>query len=367
MAKAQEKTKDAELAVIDLKTRDAIRLRGASLFFDVAKFEHAQRVATLFAHSTMVPGHFRGNIGNCVIALNYAERMGLDPFMLMQNMYVVHGRPGVEAKMAIALINGCGRFEPLEYEHGTDKERGQWCRAYAKDIKSGKVLKGPQVDWKMVTDEGWNKDKTNKQTGEVLKSKWNSMRDLMFEYRAAMFFARTRCPEVLLGLQTTEEILDFVEMEPGENGAYTVKEKTETKLASLKSRLGVNGEDKQAEAKESEPEQPATLYDEAKNLRKPGYADWVHKNISRIQNAPEADRDKLQAKWIEFYDELWPLVVKNVETVTPKEDNGEDWNGLFYGCPDMDGNAIPKTRCRPENCKKYDGCPDAFKPGEVKK
>ena len=41
-----------------------------SMFFDVEAFEFAQRVAKVFAESSMVPDHFKNNIGNCMIALN---------------------------------------------------------------------------------------------------------------------------------------------------------------------------------------------------------------------------------------------------------------------------------------------------------
>ena len=169
----------------------------SSMFFDVAKFEHAQRVALMLTKSTLIPDHFRTNIGNCMIALNYAERIKADPFMVMQNMYVVHGRPGIEGKLVIALVNQCGRFEPLQF-----REDDNGCVAFALEIRSGKVLDGPKVDWELVRAEGWDKDKG------AQKSKWQTMPQIMFRYRAATFFARTYCPEVLLGMQTTEEIRD---------------------------------------------------------------------------------------------------------------------------------------------------------------
>lgn len=194
---------------------------GLSLFLDAAKFEHAQRVAKLLASSSMVPEQFQGpekGIANCVIALNLAERMGVDPFMLMQNMYIVHGKPGLEAKLAIALVNGCGRFEPLEFEFDGEKDTRR-CRAFAKDIKSKKVLYSVWVTWAMAKAEGWV-DKSG--------SKWKTMPDLMFTYRSAMFFARVNAPEVLLGLQTKEEIEDIIDMEPVRKIEGTLKKEEVT-------------------------------------------------------------------------------------------------------------------------------------------
>ncbi len=198
-----------------------------SLFFDVAKFDHAQRVAKMLVASTIVPEHFRNNLGNCMIALNYAERVGADPFMVMQNMYVVHGKPGLEGKLTIALVNQCGRFGPLEFIE--DKNS---CVAQAKELKSGKLLKGPAVTMEIVKGEGWLDKKG---------SKWKTMPQLMFRYRAAAFFARTYCPEVMLGMQTVEEINDFVDLKQTGPATYETAEvekkqlyADEDKLAYLK-------------------------------------------------------------------------------------------------------------------------------------
>lgn len=184
---------------------------GASLFLDVARFEHAQRVAKMLATSTMIPEHFRNNVGNCVIALNLAERFMADPFMVMQNVYVVHGRPGLEGKLVIALINQCGKFSPLQYKFEKQNGKPVSCTAYATHKETDELLE-QTVTWDMVVAEGWNKKPG---------SKWLTMPEIMFQYRSAAFFARVYCPEVILGMQTVEEIFDFVTMKKTANGSYT--------------------------------------------------------------------------------------------------------------------------------------------------
>ncbi len=180
-----------------------------SVFFNVSRFEHAQRVGKVLAESSMIPEHFRNNIGNCLIALNLAQRMRVDVFMLMQTMYVVHGRPGIEGKLAIALIEGTGRFSPIQFrfsgEGVTDNKvkRPDFCIAYATDLKTKQVIEGPEVTWEMAKAEGWI-DKKGTQT-----SKWQTLPGLMFRYRAATFFARVNCPGALLGLRTTDELEDM--------------------------------------------------------------------------------------------------------------------------------------------------------------
>lgn len=184
----------------------------SSLFFDVAKFEHAQRVAKALATSTMVPEHFRGNLGNVLIALNLSERYGADPFMVMQNIYIVHGKPGIEAKLTIARINSMGKFSALRWKHeneGTDKWR---CVCYATEKATGEVLEA-DLTWEVVKKEGW----IDKQG-----SKWKTMPKLMMQYRTATFFGRLYCPEAALGMMTRDEVEDSIEMIRRPGGAYVV-------------------------------------------------------------------------------------------------------------------------------------------------
>jgi len=193
------------------ETEMAIVPAAGSLFLDVALFEHAQRVGNLLSSSNMVPDHFRNNIGNCVIALNLSKRWDADVFMVMQNMYIVHGRPGIESKLAIALVNATGKFTPIQYRFNADKTA---CTAYAKNTKTGELCEGVEVNIKMAKDEGWFSNKG---------SKWQTMPTLMLQYRSAMFFARAYCPEALLGMQSREELQDVYEMVPNSAGGYQVE------------------------------------------------------------------------------------------------------------------------------------------------
>lgn len=205
---------------LPVEVRAQMLQKETSLYFNLAKFEHAQRIAQLFSSSTMVPKHFQGNVANCLIALNYADRLQADPFMVMQNMYIVHGRPGVEAKLVIALINQSGKYsEPVKYRF--DGEGDQYgCTAYTREAKSGEMVEGPKITRQMVKNEGWDQDKKNKETGYVQKSKWNTMPEMMFRYRAASYFANVHCPELKLGMSTVEEINDFVELTETHNGKW---------------------------------------------------------------------------------------------------------------------------------------------------
>ena len=66
-----------------------------AMFLDSCKFTQALRAASMLAKSSLVPDSFRGNPSNCMVALNMASRLGIDPFMVFQNVYVIHGKPGI--------------------------------------------------------------------------------------------------------------------------------------------------------------------------------------------------------------------------------------------------------------------------------
>ncbi len=192
-----------------------VPVQTAGIFFDVEKFNHCQRVAMVLAQSKTVPEQFRKSVPDCIIALNLADRLRLDVYMMMQSMYVVHGRPGIEGKLRIALINAAGRFEPLEFRF-EPKDEAKWpvtskkvkrpdkCTAFAKDKKTGKTIEA-SVSWQTVQAEGWDT-----KSG----SKWLTMPEQMFCYRAAAFFERRYCPDVSLGLRDVDELQDIIDITP---------------------------------------------------------------------------------------------------------------------------------------------------------
>ena len=171
-------------------------------------FALLQRMATMFSGSTLVPTQFQGqkNFGNCVIALNMAQRLGADPLMVMQNLYVVNGTPSWSSKFMVAMFNQCGRYESIHYEEtgkkGTDT---QGVIAWAKEKATGEIIKGPEVTIKIAKDEGWYG-----KSG----SKWKTMPDQMLRYRAAAWFIRTTAPELSMGLQTIDEVTDTINVTP---------------------------------------------------------------------------------------------------------------------------------------------------------
>lgn len=200
-------------------------------FMDAAGFDLMQRVSKAFASSTLVPQQYQNNIPNCMIALNLAQRLKADELMVMQNLYIVHGNPGWSSKFLIASVNTCGRFSALRYEwRGLEGQPDFGCRAWAIERESGERLDGAWVDWNMVRAEGW--DKKN-------GSKWKTMPQQMFIYRAASFWQRAYAPEISMGLSTAEELQDVIDVSA--DGSYTLSQ--ESHRADMRSVNAGGGQD----------------------------------------------------------------------------------------------------------------------------
>ena len=177
--------------------------------FAPAQFEHAQRIAKVLSSSDLVPTQYKNNVANTLVALEMANRMGASPLMVMQNLHIIHGRPSWGSSFIIASLNSCGRFTTLRFQGDANK-----CKAVATDKATGEVLEGPTVSLEMAKAEGWL-DKAG--------SKWKTMPELMLKYRAAAFFGRLYAPEVLMGMQTSEEVIDITPMQPASVDAINAK------------------------------------------------------------------------------------------------------------------------------------------------
>ena len=123
--------------------------------------------------------------------------MNLSPLTVMQNLNVIHGRPTWSSHFISSQIMACGRFKNFDYVvTGKDQTLAVQCQAIR--LEDNKLVKGTAVTMKMARQEGWTKN-----------SKYQSMPELMLRNRAATFFGRQYIPDLLLGVQTSEEVVDI--------------------------------------------------------------------------------------------------------------------------------------------------------------
>ncbi len=238
-------------------------------------FELSQRIAKMLSSSTLVPEDYRATIqkkagkddfgnqlykevpnpnglSNCIIALNMANRMGADPLMVMQNLYLVNGRPSWSSQFIMAGINSSGRFSALRFdledlgETEVEYQEAVWenrkkktitksikvnnfsCVAWAIERETGERLESSKITIEMAVKEGWyTKD----------GSKWQTMPEQMLRYRAASFFGRVYAPELLMGLRSAEEEQDrIIDVTPDTNVVSTQQDLSAVKKQILQAK-----------------------------------------------------------------------------------------------------------------------------------
>lgn len=182
---------------LKLKEDSPVSLSG-NVFNGIAEFEAAQRMANALMSSCMVPDAFKNDMGANLIALDMASRLKMNVLSVMQNMYIVYGKPAWSSQFVISAINQSGLFgSSLHYDFvgkpGTDS---YGCRAWVYEKGTRDKLEGTTITIKMAKDEGWYDKKG---------SKWRTMPEQMLRYRAASFFGRVYAPDVLMGLYTEDE------------------------------------------------------------------------------------------------------------------------------------------------------------------
>ncbi len=211
-----------------------IQQSNISAFSNEHSFDVAQKMVRPLVSSGLVPAIYKDNVGNALIALDMANRMGLSPIVVMQNLHVIEGRPSWSSSFIISALASCGLFSPIRWRvtdlgetevtyetwegpkgnrtrrQAKAKLRDKEFVAYAVEKATGEVLEGPPVTLSMAVAEGWYY-----KTG----SKWQTMPDLMGRYRSAAFFGRLYAPHITNGMPTADETEDtaYSDYEPVED------------------------------------------------------------------------------------------------------------------------------------------------------
>ena len=170
----------------------------ANVWQNKDQFNQLLRAAQMLSQTSIIPQNYQGKPQDCFLAIEMANRMGVSPIVVMQNMYVVKGKPSWAGQACTMLINSCGKFKDVKHIYTGEKgtpNRG--CYVTATRISDGSTVNGVEVTMQMAQAEGWTSN-----------SKWRNLPELMLAYRASAFFARVYCPEAMMGVQTTEEVYD---------------------------------------------------------------------------------------------------------------------------------------------------------------
>jgi len=203
-------------------------------FMNTSQFDALQRVCKFLIYSDIVPSMYRKTsenpenkaIANCMIALEMSNRLGESVLSIMQNLYIVNGKPALSAKFLIGVINSCGKFNQLQFKiynkgilqgrhdiEGNDLQN-LCCVAFTQRVGSEIDLVSTEVSLSVAIKEGWYDRKG---------SKWVTFPEQMIKYRAASFWINIYAPELTIGLRTAEEEADIT------NTCFDVEDKSSIK------------------------------------------------------------------------------------------------------------------------------------------
>ena len=235
--------------------------------FSTQGFALANRVAMAFASSDAVPAQFRlqtikkikesetlvenpAAIGNCLVAIEVAQSVGMSVTAVMQNADVIEGKLRWSDRFVVASINASRRFTPLRFDvknlgliKASYKEKTgwnnqtnkpiladrevtvenlqsiAWALPYGFSLPSGiytldqarvaglPVIEGPPVSMKLAVEEGWYGKNG---------SKWQTeLKHKMLTMRSGRYFGDIHAPDIVMGIgRTSDEEVDIINMNP---------------------------------------------------------------------------------------------------------------------------------------------------------
>lgn len=181
-----------------------------TILMDTERTTAMWKAANQFAQSAMIPASFRGKPAAVFTAIARAHALGVDPFVLMDSAYDVHGRIGLEGKLIQQLMMRAGAQFDDEVEHLDElltwktggktpsNQRGNDMRVTLIGTLPDGRTKRVTISLKDAIAEDWTK------SGNYGASRL--MCEQMLWYRCITYFGRRYMPDVIGGLSTVDEV-----------------------------------------------------------------------------------------------------------------------------------------------------------------
>lgn len=174
--------------------------KNLTMWNDTKTFNTTYKMAKILSQSTILPEKYRNKPGDCMLLIDIANLKRTSPLIVAQLSQVVKGNFTWSGQGCKSMIDGCGKYISSDYIEVGERDKDTWGYYLQAVDQNGKIVNGVSVTIAMAKSEGWY----------GRNEKWKNMPELMLKYRCASFFAKTECPSVLMGFQTTEEIEDVL-------------------------------------------------------------------------------------------------------------------------------------------------------------
>lgn len=173
--------------------------------------QEAIQFSELLSRSTFIPDTYKNKQGDVLAAVIMGAELGLAPMQSLQNIAVINGRPSVWGDALLALVINSPLCEYIKEEFD-DENHVAICRAK----RRGREEIVRTFSWKEACQAGLSSK----------KGPWQAYPKRMLQQRARGFALRDAFPDVLRGLITREEALDYdveVKHPPKPDQVSTVK------------------------------------------------------------------------------------------------------------------------------------------------
>lgn len=172
-----------------------------NIYSSAQAFNELFKIGSVMSKTQLVPDNYRNRPEDCTIAIDIANRNGMSPLSVMQNLYVVKGKPQWSGQACIAMITASKKYDHVKPVMVGERDTDDWgCYFKATDRSDGETVTGTLVTIRMAKEEGWY---------SKAGSKWQTMPEQMLQYRAAAFFARIHIPNALMGYKVEGEVEDI--------------------------------------------------------------------------------------------------------------------------------------------------------------
>lgn len=177
-------------STIDFPGMDASTDALAALERQAAAMSAAHKLGSVMSGTSMVPKNFQGKPDDCAAAILYGAELGLNAIQSLQNIMVINGKPGVEARTMVALL----------------KQRGYTVETVSSSDESVTVRGTAPTG--AVEESTWTHARAQK-AGYTSNKLYSSIPEQMLYAKAATEVCRKLAPDVLLGMPYSKEELQL--------------------------------------------------------------------------------------------------------------------------------------------------------------
>lgn len=170
----------------------AVKAAGQGSAFDLLLDQRAFRAAEIMAASDLVPKMYRGRPQDILVAMVWGHSLGLQPMQALQGICVINGKPSIYGDLAIGLARSCG----VDVKESFDESTMTATCIVTRNGQAPVVSVFSQRD--AVKAKLWGK-----------AGPWTEYPSRMMQMRARGFALRDGCADILQGLITREEAMDY--------------------------------------------------------------------------------------------------------------------------------------------------------------